>query len=214
MSGAGGSSPAAVPAARNCAHCRTPLTSPIACAACGRLQTLPAGSNHFSLLGLPAAMKVDLGALERAYLKVSRMVHPDFFANRPEEQTQALRLAAAVNEAYRTLKTPIQRAEYLLLLAGGKTSGQDRHTPPGFLQEMLLLREEIEDGEVSAQRRTGLLADVEQRMTALLDGVTKLFHEPANDAAHKSAQLVEIRGLLNSYHYLETLKERLGNLRN
>ena len=75
--------------------------------------------NHFELLGLPVAYAVDAAALDRAYRDLQGQVHPDRFASASEaERRVAMQWATRANEAYRTLRNPIDRARYLLGLKG------------------------------------------------------------------------------------------------
>lgn len=199
------------PDAAVCPRCSSPLSTPVACSRCGALLTVPAGTDHFALLGLPRAYGVDEGKLERAYLKASRLVHPDYFGAAPRaEQEQAMRHAALLNDAYQTLKDPVRRSEYLLRLLGGKTSTQDRTTPPCFLAEMLELREECDDPELATARKTELLEQVGARIHALLAELPPLFARAlAAPFAQRGGLLAALRSALNSYYYLETLRENL-----
>src|SRR5438874_10466984 len=96
---------------------------------------------HFERLGLPRRFRLDPAALERNYLAASREVHPDFTGNDPA----SLQMAAALNEAYATLRDPFRRAEYLLTVEGGPSAGEVKQMPAEFLEEMLELRMRIEE---------------------------------------------------------------------
>lgn len=83
--------------------------------------------NFFALFGLPQHLHVDLAALEKTFYAQSRKLHPDRFANRPmEEQQAALAASSQLNDAYRTLRSPIARTEYLLSLQGVQLDEQSR----------------------------------------------------------------------------------------
>ena len=104
--------------------------------------------NHFELFGLPVAYAVDPAALERAYRDLQGRVHPDRFASASEaERRVAMQWATRANEAYRTLRNPIDRARYLLALKGFDT-GEESNTsmPPDFLMQQMEWRESVEDG--------------------------------------------------------------------
>ena len=84
--------------------------------------------NHFELLGLPAAYAVDPDQLESRYRELQGRVHPDRFAAAPEaEKRLAMQWAARANEAYRTLRDPVDRARYILSLRGFDT-GEETNT--------------------------------------------------------------------------------------
>jgi molecular chaperone HscB len=123
------------------------------CAACGAVQA-PGEADHFARLGLPRGFAVDAEALERAYVDRQRRLHPDRFAARGErERRLSAAQAAAVNEAYATLRQPLARARYLLRLAGRDVPGDDGATidDPIVLAEALETREALEEaGDAAA----------------------------------------------------------------
>lgn len=104
--------------------------------------------NHFELLGLPVDYAVDAAALDRAYRELQGRVHPDRHAAASEaERRVAMQWATRANEAYRTLRNPIDRARYLLGLKGFDT-GEESNTsmPADFLMQQMEWRESVEDG--------------------------------------------------------------------
>ena len=128
------------------------------CAACRAILPPDAGPNagtdRFAVLGLPRRFEVDLAAAEAAYKDLSRQLHPDRFTKAdPRARKAALARTVELNDAWRTVKDPLRRAEYLLelagyALAGGEKSAQMSKTrevsaPPTFLVEILELREEL-----------------------------------------------------------------------
>jgi molecular chaperone HscB len=131
------------------------------CAACKAILPPDAGPlgagpgiDRFAVLGLPRKFEVDLGAAEAAYKELSRQLHPDRFAKAdPRARKAALGRTVEINDAWRTVKDPVRRAEYLLELAGyalgaGEKSAEMSKTrkvsaPPTFLVEIMELREEL-----------------------------------------------------------------------
>jgi len=111
--------------------------------------------NHFDLLGLPARYRVDVDALDAAYRKLQTEVHPDrFAASSDAERRVALQASARVNEAYRALKDPVQRAQYLLSLNGVDAVGEtDTQLPLDFLERQLERREEASDALANEDER-------------------------------------------------------------
>lgn len=100
--------------------------------------------NYFELLGVPEAFAVDLVLLDRNYLDLQAKWHPDRFADAgPAERLAALQHASLVNDAYTTLKTPLNRAEYLLQINGVDVHRQVQ-LDGAFLLEQLELREQLE----------------------------------------------------------------------
>jgi molecular chaperone HscB len=126
------------------------------CASCKALLPPDAGDDRFAVLGLPRKFEVDLPAAEAAYKDLSRQLHPDRFAKAdPRARKAALARTVEINDAWRTVKDPVKRAEYLLELAGFGLAGDDRKAgadiaatkkvaaPPAFLIEILELRDEL-----------------------------------------------------------------------
>jgi molecular chaperone HscB len=109
--------------------------------------------NHFELFGLPATYALDREKLDAAYRELQNAVHPDRFAAQPDaEQRVAMQWATQVNEAYQTLKHPVNRGVYLLNLQGidALHAGNTRMAP-AFLMQQMEWREAI-DAARSGQR--------------------------------------------------------------
>ncbi|MGH7267565.1 MAG: Fe-S protein assembly co-chaperone HscB [Candidatus Rokuibacteriota bacterium] len=122
-----------------CRGCGADTAAAELCPECGRLQPFPAGADHWVVLGLERRLSLDRADLERRFHELNRRLHPDYFRLRPEEeQAISLDTAAAVNTAYRTLREPASRVEYLLELEGMGlgTAGQAR--PPADLFEEIM----------------------------------------------------------------------------
>jgi len=131
--------------------------------------------NYFELFELPARFDIDTAELERRYRELQREVHPDRFAAAPEAERRAsMQMATQVNEAYRTLKSPLKRAGYLLQLHGVDPQFETNTAmPEEFLIEQMSLREAIAEASqagddaalapIAAKLRTGreaLLAEL------------------------------------------------------
>jgi molecular chaperone HscB len=112
--------------------------------------------NFFSFLGLPRKLNLDVADLEQRYRALSRQFHPDYFYNAPPAERRAsLENTSYLNDAYRTLKNPVARIEYLLKLEGvlteregARTSereGFSRAVPADLLEEVFALNEELDE---------------------------------------------------------------------
>src|SRR5258708_13636217 len=127
--------------------------------------------DYFSLFGLPARYDVDRAALDAAYRALQASVHPDRHASAGEARRRlALQASARVNEAYRTLKSPVDRAQYLLKLQGvDALSETDTALPQDFLEYQLERRQAIEEAREGndARRLETLLAHVRTQVDAL-----------------------------------------------
>ena len=132
--------------------------------------------DHFARLGLPAALELDAGALDKAYFARQRQWHPDRFVGKPAEQrARASAEAATLNDAYRTLKDPLSRAVYFAELSGVELPGDGKTIDdPELLMEAMEAREELQDAG-STQAVDALAAKVRDDMKAGLDGLGSLF---------------------------------------
>ena len=103
--------------------------------------------DHFARLGLPAALELEPASLDRAYFALQRQWHPDrFVARPPEERARASTEAAALNDAYRTLKDPLSRAVYLAGLKGVELPGDGKTIDdPDLLMEAMEAREALHE---------------------------------------------------------------------
>jgi len=106
-------------------------------------------SSHFELFGLAPAFALDVARLESAYRDIQSKVHPDRFAHAGDAERRAsMQMTTRVNEAYRTLKSPVQRAKYLLEL-NGVDVGFETNTamPREFLMQQMEIREKLEEAK-------------------------------------------------------------------
>jgi molecular chaperone HscB len=147
------------------------------CAACGKVQAPSDNADYFAVFGLPRKLHIDLSALERSFYRLSRKLHPDLYAQAsPREQQWSLDQTSLLNDAYRTLKNPIARTEYLLKLEGivleaGKDengSPKESRVPADLLEEVFELNMQLE--EMRMNRKMGeddpaLRADLEKART-------------------------------------------------
>src|SRR5690606_7219752 len=90
-------------------------------------------------------------ALEKTHRELSRALHPDKFTQAgSSERRAALEKAANVNEAWRTVRDPIRRAEALCRLAGFRVG--ETHEPkasPAFLMDVMEEREALADARAA-----------------------------------------------------------------
>ncbi|UDG82328.1 Fe-S protein assembly co-chaperone HscB [Candidatus Vallotia cooleyia] len=103
--------------------------------------------NHFEFFQLPENFRLDTRVLNRAYRAVQAQVHPDRFASASSAQRQiAMQWATHANKAYQILKSPLQRATYLLHLRGIDLSENNNTAiKPAFLMQQMEWRERTKD---------------------------------------------------------------------
>ena len=130
------------------------------CASCGKVQP-PAPVDYFTFFGLPPKLNLDVAALEKDFYELSRGLHPDLNATAgSQEQQWSLEQSSMLNDAYRTLRDPIKRTEYLLHLEGVALEEQSKDAtekaratgeikkqivPPDLLEEVFELNMQLEE---------------------------------------------------------------------
>ena len=131
------------------------------CPQCTKILSLGRHGDYFSFLGLPRKLNIDTADLEQRFRALSRQFHPDYFYNAPPAERRAsLERSSYLNDAYRTLRQPIARVEYLLQLVGlapKSPEGAGKQVPPALLEEVFALNEELD--EVRDLRAGGAPAD-------------------------------------------------------
>lgn len=187
---------------------------------------------YFELFSLPRHLQIDLAALEKTFYAQSRRLHPDRFAAKPrEEQEAALAASSQLNDAYRTLRDPIARTEYLLSLEGvqfeeqsraatdaAKAAGTEKKqvAPPDLLEEAFELNMALEelkmggdDPDVRAQlesertKFTAMLAETQEQLEALWTKWDAA--EDAGDSAERDSIKQAMVALLNRRSYIRNL---------
>ncbi len=206
-----------------CWHCQSEVTGEYFCDHCVKLQPLSKELDYFTCLGLPRRLTIDPQDLETRFYRMSRSFHPDFYQNKSDtEQTISLGNSALLNIAYRTLKDPILRAEYLVHLEAGSAKDIRTSPPADLFEEILSLQEDLEafralpptgKEEETARLRTKLAADrdsLEAREGAMDRRLTELFaawdRTADTDAPEqKAAVLKDLRDLLSNRTYLRNI---------
>jgi molecular chaperone HscB len=134
------------------------------CPQCTKILTLARHGDYFGFLGVPRKLNLDTADLEQRFRALSRQFHPDYFYNATaSERLASLERSSYLNDAYRTLRQPIARIEYLLELEGlgvGSSArtgianeGGAKEVPPALLEEVFALNEELD--EVREMRSRG-----------------------------------------------------------
>ncbi len=129
-----------------CWHCQSEVCGEYFCSRCMKVQPLSKELDYFTCMNLPRRLLLDEKSLEETFYSLSRTFHPDFYANKDEgEKMVSLRNTALLNTAYRTLKDPIQRAEYLIRLEAGSVKDVRSAPPADLFDEILEIQENLEE---------------------------------------------------------------------
>src|SRR5437899_4492952 len=152
-------SPLAETGERVCWSCSAPQAAQF-CTSCGKVQ--PSQSvDYFTFFGLPRKLNIDVTRLQREFYELSRKLHPDLYGQTSkQEQEWSLEQSSLLNDAYRTLKDPIKRTQYLLHLEGVELEEQSKSAteqaratgeikkqivPPDLLEEVFELNMQLEE---------------------------------------------------------------------
>jgi molecular chaperone HscB len=130
--------------------------------------------DYFAIFELPRKLWIDMGALEQKFLHLSWKLHPDNFVNASERERElSLKRSSELNDAYRTLRDPVARVEYLLGIEGARKEGEHKQqAPPELLEEVFELNESLD--ELREARASG--ADLATLKTRL-ESAEKNFQE-------------------------------------
>src|SRR5438477_7758401 len=173
--------------------------------------------DYFEVFGLPRLLRIDAASLEKTFHGLSRKYHPDYFSTAaPAEKTQAVRMTALLNDAYRTLRYPVHRVEYLLSLYGFKSDGSK--VPQALLMEVFEINEQLEEvkaGKASVEEVDSLRAQIKEkreRFDAELQQASldwdELVKAGAAEAARKE-HLTKLAEILSESSYIRNLEKEL-----
>jgi molecular chaperone HscB len=160
--------------------------------------------NHFDLFGLSPIYSIEGEALERSYREIQSKVHPDRYAHAGDAERRAsLQWTTRVNEAYRTLKDPVQRARHLLELHGVDVAFETNTAmPPEFLMQQMELRESLEAAKTPAS----------------LDEMRKRLRQNKTELQKQIAEALDTRkdyagaaGLVRKLQFLDRLDEEIDS---
>jgi len=183
----------------------------------------PKQRNYFELFEVPRKLWIEMSALEKKFLELSWKLHPDKFVNaNAEDQELSLKLSSELNDAYRVLRDPIARVEYLLGLEGMRKEGEHKQqAPPELLEEVFELNESLDElreakasGSDLASLKSRLesaeknfqekLGEVDARLQETARHWDAAIDANASDADRKGI-MVRLNELLNRRSYIRNL---------
>jgi molecular chaperone HscB len=183
--------------------------------------------NFFEVFELPRRLAIDGDELQRRFYALARRTHPDFHqAAAPTERAAVEERAALVNTAYRTLRDPIARADYLVRLEEGRATKEGSEArpkaPPALLAEMFEIQEALAEAKAGplGDGTRATLAEQRDRLLERYAGEEARLRGPlagrwdAASEAERPAALAAIKEALATRAYLRTvisdLAEALG----
>jgi molecular chaperone HscB len=193
------------------------------CASCGKMLQVPEKSDYFAMFELPRKLWIEMGGLEKKFLQLSWKLHPDNFVNAsPEEREISLKRSSELNDAYRTLRDPVGRVEYLLAIEGARVEGKNKQqAPPELLEEVFELNESLDElreakasgSDTAALKQQlesadknfqGKLADVDGELQAAAKEWDAAIDARAEETKRKNL-MAKLNDLLNRRSYIRNL---------
>lgn len=180
------------------------------CPTCGSIQPPSPHRTHFERLGVEAGFAQDNDALLKRHREEQRRFHPDRFVSKSDaERRLSLEHATALNDAYRILRDPCSRAEYMLTLRGCDVTSEDKQVAlsPMFLMEIMELREVIDElrGSDTHVERGQIERDVALKYESILEELGAGLDggdQPVAHLAQLAAQLRYLKRILEDLHSL------------
>jgi len=174
--------------------------------------------NHFQIFALPVSFEIDLDALSQRYRELQRAVHPDKFASGTDQERRiAVQRTAQVNEAYDTLKQPLNRARYLLQLNCININDEtDTTVDMDFLMQQMEMREQL--AEIREQDDPeGALFDLSQtiqkRSNAIVDALRAQFTDINAESLEQARENVrKLQFMVKLQQEADQLDEELAEL--
>ena len=204
-----------------CWNCHERSIGPHFCPSCGKLQQSPPGIDYFGLFEMPRQLWIDMSSLEQRFLQMSWKLHPDNFVNTSEQERElSLKRSSELNDAYRTLREPVARVEYLLAIEGERKEGEKKQqAPPELLEEVFELNEsldELREAKVSGEDLAELKARLEaaeksfQEKLGEVDGELRVAAKEwdaalEGDRATRKKIMARLNELLNRRSYIRNL---------
>jgi len=204
-----------------CWNCHERTLGTHFCSSCGKLLQLPQAVDYFALFEMPRKLWIEMSGLEQKFLQLSWKLHPDNFVNATERERElSLKHSSELNDAYRTLRDPVGRVEYLLGIEGARKEGEHKQqAPPELLEEVFELNEsldELREAKVSGEDLSALksqLQSAEKNLQEKLGEVDTQLQEAARewdtalqgDAATRKKIMARLNELLNRRSYIRNL---------
>ena len=169
-------------------------------------------SNYFELYHMPVTFHPDQVEIKSTFYELSRLYHPDRFAQAGgDELAKALRMAAMNNEAYKTLKSPDATMAYILKMNNLLEDEEKYALPPAFLMEMMDINEAVSEYESAPENedaRQMAINSLDEQME-LWEDATRLLVEKFDQGDKSKELLLQIKDQYFRKKYLLRIKERI-----
>ena len=170
--------------------------------------------NYFEFYDIPVSFQLDVNALRRQFLQLSKKYHPDFYTlESDEKQAEILELSTINNEAYKMLKDEEKRMKYILELKNLLGEHIKPQLPQTFLMDMMDINERVMDLQFDYDETTHQAIEVEiSKKEAELKASVQDILDQYDDTKVTSEQLEAIRDYYLQNRYLLRLNENMQKL--
>ena len=206
-----------------CWNCHERTVGTHFCSSCGKVLQVPEHSDYFAMFEMRRKLWIEVSALEQKFLQLSWKLHPDNFVNATAEEREiSLKRSSELNDAYRMLRDPVARVEYLLAIEGARKEGKNKQqAPPELLEEVFELNESLDELraakasggdtdslkhrlEVAEKNFEEKLAEVDNQLQTVAKEWDKGIDAGA-DEANRKAVMARLNDLLNRRSYIRNL---------
>ena len=170
--------------------------------------------DHFEVFGLPRRLGIDTAELQRKFYELSRRGHPDFHQGEPpERQAEILEASARLNAAYRALRDPLARIEYLVRLEEGRNTREGAtvkpKAPPELLEEMFEIQEALQEAK-SVGQSGGLDAGAKETLVAQRDRLRERYEQEECRLRGPLSQVWDAAAVAERAEALKAFKDSLA----
>ena len=165
-------------------------------------------SNFFEIFDVPVAYEVDLDLVQQHYRELQKAVHPDKFVNASDQEKRiSMQQTSWINEAFNTLRQPVDRAIYLLKLKGFDLNLENETTMDAmFLMEQMEMREalsNVRSKDDPLSELDSFSAQIKNNMQALVDGFS---------TSYELEQLDDAKEWIRKMQFMQKAKKEVDEL--
>lgn len=165
-------------------------------------------SNFFEIFDVPVAYQVDLDLIQQRYRELQKAVHPDKFVNASDQEKRiSMQQTSWINEAFNTLRQPVDRAIYLLKLKGVDLNLENETTMDmAFLMEQMEMREalsEVRSKDDPLEELDKFSRQIKNKMQSLVEGFS---------AAYENNQLDDAREWIRKMQFIQKAAKEVDEL--
>ena len=169
--------------------------------------------DYFSILEQPLRYALDKQALRTQFLRLQATYHPDRHMHEPkEQQNQWRQKSLLLNEAYRTLSDPYERATYFIKQHSTLGHAATIHQVDSAFLLWVLEQQETIESYTAESNRAALLTcaqEYQQRLSAYETNIENLFNAYDSATLHTAEITSQLVRIVNERRYLRNLLQEI-----